>query len=400
MRKAIHGISTKHISTLEIQRVSALKEEHTLHGEIKRRLLIPSALEYATRCHQLAQNRRLVWEKALQSKEKTRAVRQRASSLDDTAVEEKRETRTNKNRVQAMSHMNLTRPIIDENKRLPPRIPHPNHETKQEDSKWDRYVMKQRRRQRSKQLSASTLSSTKEFNSTTTSKTKDTTNTMNPPVAKTNSKQQPFGMLKRPRKERPRSKKEVDIPFESSFTTQVPIPIPTNLPKERSNGWIAVEPKEGEMYYYHKVTRQRRWTKPNEAVLGSMEERIREQQQTITRNVQERKQAVSAQLLQNHLEMIEMEKVRSDIQIQMTLWETKHTKLYQRLLALPDISPVYIPSMSVSATSSFKELKRSYMAAVRILHPDKLISQKAKVRFLAQNLFLSLTTALEEERPV
>ena len=55
-----------------------------------------------------------------------------------------------------------------------------------------------------------------------------------------------------------------------------------------SGGWILVHTKEGQPYYYHALTRQSRWEKPEGVVLEKMEARIQQEVAERERKQQER----------------------------------------------------------------------------------------------------------------
>ncbi|ETV81830.1 hypothetical protein, variant 1 [Aphanomyces astaci] len=80
------------------------------------------------------------------------------------------------------------------------------------------------------------------------------------------------------------------LPSEPEATLLPPQPVrTTSLPATTTattSNWIQVQTDAGQVYYYHKLTRATRWTKPDHAVLESIEERLLAQHEATQRRLE------------------------------------------------------------------------------------------------------------------
>ncbi|KAH9121891.1 hypothetical protein LEN26_010495 [Aphanomyces euteiches] len=175
-----------------------------------------------------------------------------------------------------------------------------------------------------------------------------------------------------------------------SFETKI-------MPTNESANWIEVQTTDGQVYYYHKLTRTTRWSKPDQATIDSMEERLVAQHEATQRRLEERRQWHENHRKHQEEEAKEAETLRQHINIQVTSW-AKDKDVVDMLNSLHEIFPFKdMLSCHVQDASTNSAVKKAYMKAVRQLHPDKLLPADFTLeqRMLGQHLFTALTSAYQ-----
>ncbi|KAF0683419.1 Aste57867_24543 [Aphanomyces stellatus] len=284
---------------------------------------------------------------------------------------------------------------------------------------WDKYIARMRRKQKSKaEAVAEQKQAAQAAAEEATRKVKKRPQSLNWPVKRSShlrldervKQQSSFSVVSPPGGggggiHRSASTSDCSDPTDLHMPEPLP-PQPvrtTSVPAVATN-WIPVQTPSGQEYYYHKVTRATRWTKPEDHVIASIEERIQAQHDATARRLQERQQWHEDHRLEQEKEAEEADVHRRAIDLQVTAWASQHKDVVGMLNGLHDIFPFkdtaacHVALDGGGTTPSPSAVKKAYMKAVRQLHPDKLLPAEFSLRqrMLGQHLFSTLTSAYEK----
>ena len=191
----------------------------------------------------------------------------------------------------------------------------------------------------------------------------------------------------------------------------------------KSDGWVLVHTEDGSPYYYHSLTRQTRWEKPEGVVLEKMEARIQEQEAKRERKQRERVKDLREAEERRKTDEARHLKSSQAIEKAVTTWQesakraprclespsAEHSYLYNLLRFLIDVVPSEVIQSSNrgdsltlipdSAKSSPSSLKKVYFKVLRVIHPDK-VSQSVQIenRIQMERVFNVLNTAFSSIR--
>jgi hypothetical protein len=206
------------------------------------------------------------------------------------------------------------------------------------------------------------------------------------------------------------------------------------------DGWVEVKaPGGGGVYYYHKLTRVSRWTKPDAAVTAKLNARLEAEQADVARRQAERLASISAAEAAAAEEKVEADRLQAAQAAAVAAWaeaagwrgpkpvrkalkagDPAAPLLPKRLLvellasvhSVPGVTE-YFPkplmaaagiqpgARDVAAAShpadalSAGVVKRAYLNAVKVLHPDKTTGHALLQRMTAQSAFTVVGAAWE-----
>ncbi|EQC35011.1 hypothetical protein SDRG_07253 [Saprolegnia diclina VS20] len=192
-------------------------------------------------------------------------------------------------------------------------------------------------------------------------------------------------------------------PTPPAAASKAPLEPPTSDVRSVDN-WMSATTDGGQVYYYHRLTRATRWTKPDKAVLDDIEERLAAQEEATQRRVEERRQWYQENKQQQEKEAAEVDASRHLVTTRVRDW-ARNKDVVMLLRSLHEVLPPSLlkPSSAacpyqVDGAATVASVKKAYMKAVRTIHPDKLPKGDfdVKDRFLAQTLFSTLTLAHDE----
>ncbi|OQR90776.1 hypothetical protein ACHHYP_05252 [Achlya hypogyna] len=199
----------------------------------------------------------------------------------------------------------------------------------------------------------------------------------------------------------PLSKSSSTPHLDRMVSETVPTPAPSVDRNVAVNNWVEATASTGQTYYYHRLTRATRWTKPDQAVMDDIEGRLAAQEEATQRRVEERRQWYEDNKAQMEREAAEVDSFRHEVTQRVNDW-ARNKDVVAQLRSLPDVLPDSLRksppvSYQVVGPATVGAVKKAYMKAVRTLHPDKLPKTDfdVKDRFLAQHLFSTLTMAHE-----
>ncbi len=174
-------------------------------------------------------------------------------------------------------------------------------------------------------------------------------------------------------------------------------------PIKLSGGWEEVKLDDGRVYFYHRLTRQTRWEKPEGAVAEAMEERIMAEELRKREAVDKRRREREAEREKQEAEKNEKDDLSKSTEAKVRSW-AKEKGVHQMLNDLDDIfegapTPDLSKQLHVSSTAS--EMKRAYMKAIRFVHPDKIGADATTgKKLLASAVFAVLNEAYERKKRV
>ncbi|OQS03617.1 hypothetical protein THRCLA_04062 [Thraustotheca clavata] len=189
----------------------------------------------------------------------------------------------------------------------------------------------------------------------------------------------------------------------NEFQATTPLPQQsTETPENATNdNWIEAKTETGQTYYYHRISRATRWTKPDQAVMDDIEERLAAQEEATQRRLEERRKWYENNKRQQEWEASQIESFKGQVNDQVREW-ARNKDVVMMLRSLHDIIPSILlkpgQTFEVDSPVNVSSVKKAYMKAVRQIHPDKLPKTDfdLKDRVLAQHLFSTLTLAHDE----
>ena len=184
----------------------------------------------------------------------------------------------------------------------------------------------------------------------------------------------------------------------------------------KKDGWVSVKADDGRIYYYHAVTRQVRWNKPEGVLLEKMEARIASQEAERARRQQERLERLHREEEEKRQRSEEGATVQKEIEGHVRNWVTNaraakvssfcpgisHNVLFHLLSGLQGVLKVCgtalrIPANAIPQQTAETEagvLKKSYLKALRVVHPDKVAADApVRTRVTSKLVFSALNEA-------
>ena len=176
--------------------------------------------------------------------------------------------------------------------------------------------------------------------------------------------------------------------------------------------WVKAFTEEGKVYYYHKVTRAVRWTKPEGDVARRMEERISKAEEEKKQRQRARLEALAEAEASKKAEQEAMDVAQSRVGPAVEKWAAaagvvkkvkrgmaapKYAKVLRLLLTtLHTVDHINVAEIKLDANASGGALKKSYFKVVRVVHPDKVPSSATpEERLAAQRVFAVLAATYE-----
>jgi hypothetical protein len=157
-----------------------------------------------------------------------------------------------------------------------------------------------------------------------------------------------------------------------------------------------VQTPEGEIYYYHAVTRAVRWEKPTGAVARAMEERIQREAAESRRRQAARQEKERAARAEQEAADEERAVLGAEADAAVREWSSGKS-LAVLLSSLPTLGLVafagpFKPLDVDKASTDRGRLRKAYLMAARRLHPDKLPTElPLRDRLAAQKVFAVLS---------
>ena len=203
----------------------------------------------------------------------------------------------------------------------------------------------------------------------------------------------------------PKSVNIPDLPIPASYASNNV----TNNNSDLPSGWEEVHGENGTIYYYHKFTRLSRWDKPDAAVAASIEASVRDQQDKMNELNRKRKEEIEQKNKQQELRQKTADQLKAKIKIKIEKWKgvtndsTVTNHIGDLLTALPSILsfiPVNtITTSPLNSSSSQADIKKAYLKAIRLVHPDKLNSDlDLENQLLAQACFIIINETYDKYR--
>ena len=181
--------------------------------------------------------------------------------------------------------------------------------------------------------------------------------------------------------------------------TQPQPPAAPPSPSELPSGWEEVKTENGQSYFYHRITRTTRWVKPTGEIAEAMESRIQDEERQKQAKIYERKKELDLKMEAGAKEAEEGAKFNKKIELKMKDWICGKN-IWQMLNELNKIWPDAPTPMKRldKNTSSESELKKAYVKAIRVVHPDKNAGGSLEVRSLSKAVFTVISTFYEKAR--
>lgn len=168
-------------------------------------------------------------------------------------------------------------------------------------------------------------------------------------------------------------------------------------PAELKN-WIPATTPDGLTYYYHRVTRAVRWERPEADVARKVEERLKEHSAAVAKRQAERLAALAENEDKAKRDADKRTRVEAEIDSRIRLW-SRGKDVVQMLTSLSVIlRGREVPdSITLSASTGLPEdVKKAYMRALRIVHPDKVATASLEDQLEAQKVFTALSDAYKK----
>lgn len=161
-------------------------------------------------------------------------------------------------------------------------------------------------------------------------------------------------------------------------------------PQELKN-WIAAQAADGSTYYWHRVTRAVRWDKPDLETARRVEARIA----GMNDGVQKRLAELAAEEEAAKRDSARKSAMEGDIETRVRVWARgKNIKaMLSSLDAVLLTKEVPDSIASLAAAGGPDDVKKAYMRAVRIVHPDKSSTAPLEAQVEAHKVFTVLSDA-------
>lgn len=171
-------------------------------------------------------------------------------------------------------------------------------------------------------------------------------------------------------------------------------------------GWEEVTASDGRVYYYHKITRVSRWDRPDFTVMEAVDARIKESQSQIDEAVQRRKAEREVIKSQEAEKAAVSEQLKIKIKTAIEKWRclpnNRTAGIIEMLSTLDKILPTCIPQGFLTlnaANAAPSDVRKGYMRAVRLIHPDKLSPDlDLESKILAESVFICITENFDAYR--
>ncbi len=158
---------------------------------------------------------------------------------------------------------------------------------------------------------------------------------------------------------------------------------------------------DGRVYYYHRLTRQTRWDKPEGAMAEAMEQRIQDESRRA-------KAALDSRMRQREAEQrikAGQEQEKDDLSKVVHEAVKKWSDGRGIHALLNDLDKIFAgaptPSTPLSIESTANEFKRAYLQAIRVVHPDKIpIDSDTRKKLTSQEVFACVNVAYEKKKRI
>eukprot|EP00604_Paraphysomonas_vestita_P003940 CAMPEP_0174824102 /NCGR_PEP_ID=MMETSP1107-20130205/30643_1 /TAXON_ID=36770 /ORGANISM="Paraphysomonas vestita, Strain GFlagA" /LENGTH=304 /DNA_ID=CAMNT_0016049589 /DNA_START=457 /DNA_END=1371 /DNA_ORIENTATION=- len=190
--------------------------------------------------------------------------------------------------------------------------------------------------------------------------------------------------------------------FSNSNNSNNDLPSPSPLPPppiqpetQLPEGWAQVTTEDGRIYYYHKITRVSRWDLPSQEETNRINEQINQTQQKMVEcrirpdecdleNDEDHIKIKVATIIRNWTQPSNMNRTRSIPELLTTIPTIIDTSI------VPEGS-IFKEPLTLSTPPN--EVKKAYLRAVRLVHPDKLVSLDLNFekKLLAQEIFITIS---------
>jgi hypothetical protein len=194
------------------------------------------------------------------------------------------------------------------------------------------------------------------------------------------------------------------VPAPAPASAPAPAPAPTPAPTsavDMPSGWETVKMPDGREYYYHRLTRQTRWEKPEGDMADAMEQRIQDQERQKQAAIDDRKKQREAEKRKQEEYDSERVDLTRTVYDQVKLWG--HGRGVHSLLnELDKVFPgAPIPATALTINSSASEMKKAYLKAIRCVHPDKIgVDSDMRKKLTSQEVFACVQAAYEKKKRI
>jgi hypothetical protein len=170
-------------------------------------------------------------------------------------------------------------------------------------------------------------------------------------------------------------------------------------PAELKN-WLPAKAPDGSTYYYHRITRAVRWDRPDSEAAKRIEERIQEERASVRMRQEERLAELASARDAAKKEAEARSRIESTLDGRLKAWAKGKSargmlmSLATGLIAIPKEIPEDISTLA--ATGTVDNIKKAYLKAVRVVHPDKMGSAPLEAQLEAQKAFALLSEAYKK----
>lgn len=167
-------------------------------------------------------------------------------------------------------------------------------------------------------------------------------------------------------------------------------------PAAALDNWLQARTAEGQVYYYHRVSRAVRWEKPDPEMARKVEARIIGEKLRHKRRHAERVQQINDTADRAKQEEATKDTLREEIESRVASWARGKT-IGGMLQSLPQVIAwgEHSSGVELDARSSAAAIKKAYLKAVRVVHPDKVATAPLQQRLEAQRVFAVLQDAFK-----
>ena len=157
------------------------------------------------------------------------------------------------------------------------------------------------------------------------------------------------------------------------------------------DSWLPAYTAEGTVYWFHKTTRAVRWERPSKRAAAKMEKRITREEAEVEARKADRLNALAQEQAAAAAAASRRAEVQTDVERRVRAWA--HGRSIRALLASLPAALVLcgrqVPPEVVEAgrTRDAAGIKRGYLKAIRLVHPDKMATADIAAQVEAKTVF-------------
>lgn len=157
------------------------------------------------------------------------------------------------------------------------------------------------------------------------------------------------------------------------------------------DSWLPAHTEDGTVYWYHRVTRAVRWERPSRRTAAKMEQRIRSEEEEVKARQHERLTKLAQEQAAAAAAEAKRAAVQTKVEARVHAWAKGRSmrSLLSTLQSVLQLCGRQVPAEVTAAgrSRSDADVKKGYLKALRLVHPDKMNSADVAAKVEAKTVF-------------